>query len=436
MMNGIGVKMICSYRAKHRRRWHLGVIIAAIVTLDLLQMTLIVADPLPDLPGTIKSGSQVVTNVTVNNSSAVGDEVTIMTTMSPVKSNSSKLSIKEDSNSHRKSNKGDNEGTGTVVVQMKHFGMKNYSFLEPAHSAIRDFRDLDENVDLELLFREEVLGPDGYGDASGGLFGNIVLQIEDYDDEGNPASYFLHSTPHSENNVLGDSEEGNDDDDSTGTTSLRPPRADGLTSRVSGFFRDVLERLGVYKYIPNFVKTPNGLRNLPDDGGYGPTTSKRPYGISTTGPSHSSSSIASLFQQFKARIKAIYPGTVWCGDGNHAKSENDIGFFYQTDNCCRAHDLCPMSIDAGGRYDRLKNNGYFTRSHCDCDKAFFNCLKNADSLVSNQIGYTYFNLLKPQCFRHEHPKVGCSKKIRGKCLTYLVDETKEKLWQWFDNLTY
>ncbi|XP_035783098.1 uncharacterized protein LOC118461635 [Anopheles albimanus] len=228
-------------------------------------------------------------------------------------------------------------------------------------------------------------------------------------------------------------------------------------------------RLRSYRYRPHFVSTAKGLRNIPaqlNDGqlvhapddatdrpmapsssSFAPsllsTVGRRPAGgepTATVGrPSPvttPSSTIKNLFNSFKRKIKAIYPGTVWCGDGNQAKSEDDIGFFYLTDSCCRAHDLCPITIAAGEQFNRLRNNGHFTRSHCDCDKQFYNCLKNADTLVSRQIGYTYFNLLKPQCFRYEHPKVSCTKRKKGKCLTYVVNEQQSKEWQWFDNLIF
>uniref|UniRef100_A0A1Y9IVS0 Phospholipase A2 n=1 Tax=Anopheles minimus TaxID=112268 RepID=A0A1Y9IVS0_9DIPT len=224
-----------------------------------------------------------------------------------------------------------------------------------------------------------------------------------------------------------------------------------------------LQRFIPHRFRPHFVNTAKGLRNIPaqlNDGQLQPApddvadgldttqTSGSPSGAtagnggSTTGKTPgtsaggSSGTISSLFNTFKRKVKAIYPGTVWCGDGNQAKSENDIGFFYLTDTCCRAHDLCPITIAAGEQFNRLKNNGYFTRSHCDCDKQFFNCLKNANTLVSRQIGYTYFNLLKPQCFRYEHPKLNCTKRSKGKCLSYVVDEKQSKQWQWFDNLIF
>uniref|UniRef100_A0A182YQP6 Phospholipase A2 n=1 Tax=Anopheles stephensi TaxID=30069 RepID=A0A182YQP6_ANOST len=228
-----------------------------------------------------------------------------------------------------------------------------------------------------------------------------------------------------------------------------------------------LQRIIPHRFRPHFVNTAKGLRNIPaqlNDGQLQPAPEHIADGLDqtqntgglsgqNTGSSSSSSSgtgtsktpgtsggssgtISSLFNTFKRKVKAIYPGTVWCGDGNQAKSENDIGFFYLTDSCCRAHDLCPITIAAGEQFNRLKNNGYFTRSHCDCDKQFYNCLKNANTLVSRQIGYTYFNLLKPQCFRFEHPKLNCTKRSKGKCLSYVVDEKQSKQWQWFDNLIY
>lgn len=50
----------------------------------------------------------------------------------------------------------DSVGISTVMVELKHFGTKNFTFLEPDHIPISDFLDLDENVDLELLFTEQV----------------------------------------------------------------------------------------------------------------------------------------------------------------------------------------------------------------------------------------------------------------------------------------
>lgn len=121
------------------------------------------------------------------------------------------------------------------------------------------------------------------------------------------------------------------------------------------------------------------------------------------------SPIAAITDGIKDRLKAIYPGTLWCGDGNQAKNHNEVGLFRNTDICCKQHDECPAFIKSGSEFKGLRNTGLFTRSHCDCDIKFYNCLKRTDTLISNKIGYTYFNILRPQCFRKEYPIAGCRK---------------------------
>lgn len=123
----------------------------------------------------------------------------------------------------------------------------------------------------------------------------------------------------------------------------------------------------------------------------------------------SGSPIHGIADLFKDKVKAIYPGTLWCGGGNQARSEHEVGLFRNTDICCKVHDKCPSFIEPGKEHKGLKNNGLFTRSHCECDQLFYNCLKKIDSLVSNKIGYTYFNILRPKCFRKQYRITGCQK---------------------------
>ncbi|CAH0597070.1 unnamed protein product [Chrysodeixis includens] len=148
----------------------------------------------------------------------------------------------------------------------------------------------------------------------------------------------------------------------------------------------------------------------------------------------------SVVDTFKDRVQAIYPGTVWCGDGRSATARSsDLGLFFFTDTCCRQHDACKLYIKAGETKYGLTNTGLFTRSHCSCDTKFRECLHRTNSLVSAQIGVTYFNILGPQCFRNAHPIVKCVKKTRitgQKCEEYELDYTKPKMWQWFDNETF
>lgn len=127
-----------------------------------------------------------------------------------------------------------------------------------------------------------------------------------------------------------------------------------------------------------------------------------------------------LVESNKRQMQLILPGTLWCGDGNIAESEQDLGLFYKTDQCCKLHDYCPKHIEAGDTFMNLENIGVFTRSHCECDRAFYNCLKKADSIISNRIGETYFNVLKPQCFSKQYPIAGCIKRR-------LVDEKVQLL---------
>lgn len=50
-----------------------------------------------------------------------------------------------------------------------------------------------------------------------------------------------------------------------------------------------------------------------------------------------------------------------------------------------------------------------SRSNCECDEKFYDCLKEADTPISINIGVAYFNVLRPKCFRKEHPVLGCKK---------------------------
>ncbi|XP_044749154.1 phospholipase A2-like [Coccinella septempunctata] len=135
------------------------------------------------------------------------------------------------------------------------------------------------------------------------------------------------------------------------------------------------------------------------------------------------------------RIHIIFPGTKWCGSGNISKSEEDLGVFKKTDACCRTHDNCPDIMAGRETKYNLTNPSFFTRLSCDCDTKFYNCLKEADSAISQEIGFIYFNLLSTQCYKREFPIKRCLKHIyvpRRKCKEYELDESKGKVYQFFD----
>jgi secretory phospholipase A2 len=60
-------------------------------------------------------------------------------------------------------------------------------------------------------------------------------------------------------------------------------------------------------------------------------------------------------------------------------------------------------------YSRVEMLCVDFRSNCDCDERFYDCLKKANTLISRKIGVTYFNVLRPKCFRQDHPVLGCEK---------------------------
>ncbi|XP_034943085.1 phospholipase A2-like [Chelonus insularis] len=93
----------------------------------------------------------------------------------------------------------------------------------------------------------------------------------------------------------------------------------------------------------------------------------------------------------------IVPGTKWCGRGDKAKTKEDLGRFNRTDICCRAHDLCPVVIEAGKSLHGLNNTDGSSRLSCECDEAFYNCLKQNQDLLSKTIGTIYFDILNKKC---------------------------------------
>ncbi|KAF7216801.1 group 3 secretory phospholipase A2 isoform X1 [Nothobranchius furzeri] len=94
----------------------------------------------------------------------------------------------------------------------------------------------------------------------------------------------------------------------------------------------------------------------------------------------------------------IVPGTLWCGSGNKAPSYTDLGVFSNTDSCCREHDQCKHTILSFQSGFGVFNSNIFTMSHCDCDKTFRSCLREANDRISEVVEYTFFNLLKMHCF--------------------------------------
>ncbi|XP_058122876.1 phospholipase A2-like [Anopheles ziemanni] len=134
------------------------------------------------------------------------------------------------------------------------------------------------------------------------------------------------------------------------------------------------------------------------------------------------------------RINLTVPGTKWCGPGNTASDYEDLGSNSEVDACCRDHDHCD-NIPAGETKYGLKNNDYFTRLHCKCDRDFQNCLRRVNTTFSNKLGNFYFTV-RDQCYKKQHPIVDCAehtnKVFLRRCVRYTLDTSRSDMWQWFD----
>ena len=84
--------------------------------------------------------------------------------------------------------------------------------------------------------------------------------------------------------------------------------------------------------------------------------------------------------------------------GNEAKDYDDLGVNIETDKCCRTHDQCKEYIPAFSSIGGMQNDLPYTVSHCDCDSAFYQCLKQANTETAQQVGVIFFNVLKVPCF--------------------------------------
>ncbi|KAF7996635.1 hypothetical protein HCN44_002281 [Aphidius gifuensis] len=99
---------------------------------------------------------------------------------------------------------------------------------------------------------------------------------------------------------------------------------------------------------------------------------------------------------------SIFPGTKWCGKGNIAKDENDRGS-YKADECCYAHDRCPVKIKGKTTNYGIHNNKSTSILSCKCDREFYDCLKGVHTTSSKTIGILYFDIFKNDCLE-EYPE--------------------------------
>ncbi|KAK3611698.1 hypothetical protein CHS0354_034364 [Potamilus streckersoni] len=138
------------------------------------------------------------------------------------------------------------------------------------------------------------------------------------------------------------------------------------------------------------------------------------------------------YKHIRRKRQFIYPGTKWCGMGNIASGNNDLGTLVATDTCCRAHDQCNVTIGPKEMNGGLQNDNMFSKVSCLCEEEFRECLKRAEQQGekdAGKIGDLYFNRLNQKCIVMETPPRICQKWLHDICLHLVPDPKKESIFR-------
>lgn len=125
---------------------------------------------------------------------------------------------------------------------------------------------------------------------------------------------------------------------------------------------------------------------------------------------------SSLFASF-----LMYPGTKWCGRGQLAKANDELGEDNELDVCCRDHDLCSPLIHPFNRKFHYFNYRFHAVLHCKCDEEFRRCLQQSLSPNANFLGKIYFNIMGSKCFVLRDTQVCKAYTWYGTCAEYKRD---------------
>lgn len=114
----------------------------------------------------------------------------------------------------------------------------------------------------------------------------------------------------------------------------------------------------------------------------------------------------------KSVLLGRVPGTKWCGPGNDALNDTDFGKREDLDQCCYNHDRCEIRpLRPGLSRFGLTNTKRYTKSHCICDKKFYDCLHmlSVDDKLASLVGKVYFRTTS-KCFMEYYPILKCQNK--------------------------
>ncbi|XP_054724391.1 uncharacterized protein LOC129234419 [Uloborus diversus] len=136
----------------------------------------------------------------------------------------------------------------------------------------------------------------------------------------------------------------------------------------------------------------------------------------------------------------IMPGTKWCGVGDIAESFEELGSQADVDACCRAHDHCPVKLKSFRAGYGLINLSLYTKSHCDCDKEFYGCLKGSENKFADVVGNFYFNIMRMQCLKEHRPFICVENRtdVDGgqRCVKWSADPNSKKMQVTLTHLKY
>ncbi|XP_077155545.1 protein PROCA1 [Ranitomeya variabilis] len=123
-------------------------------------------------------------------------------------------------------------------------------------------------------------------------------------------------------------------------------------------------------------------------------------------------------QHVRVKRGFTYPGTLWCGAGNNAEKESDLGEHKETDSCCRTHDHCEHVIHPFTYSYGYSNFLWHTISHCQCDNNFKDCLRKVNDTASRVVGQAFFNVIQVQCFEFTYKEQCVERYWYGWCKKY------------------
>ncbi|EZA62662.1 hypothetical protein DMN91_007504 [Ooceraea biroi] len=115
-----------------------------------------------------------------------------------------------------------------------------------------------------------------------------------------------------------------------------------------------------------------------------------------------------MLKEVKNLRHGILPGTRWCGRGNIARNNSELGTYNELDACCRAHDSCEDYIRPKSEKYGLYNKYICRSSLCECEVQFYNCLAQISGLYSSIVGQVYFRKCK-KCFRTYYDITECER---------------------------